>query len=185
MADDKTFFEKRSGAERRMKSNPMRGAERRRTVAPPTPISSLFSKKGAAKPMSTTTVTPAAPKTQIRTVTPTSGPSFTHKAKYVERQGERRAGNRTISPLSERRSGADRRASGVQTERDLRVAATSGAATATDRGTIVSAQVRRPRAPASTVGEGSHILRKAGRLGKLATAGIAAYGAYKAWKGNE
>lgn len=74
-----------------------------------------------------------------------------------------------------------------QTVRDLRVTGTDagGAATASGRGTIVSAPVQRrvaAKAAGSTIGSSTGILRKAGRLGKIAAAAIAAYGAYKAWK---
>lgn len=151
------FSEKRKGvAERRQPGSPgapMRAPGRRH----PTAKSSLFAQKGEAKPT-------------------------TKPLTYTHREGDRRVS--TTKPSVERRAGMERRASGIQAERDLRVAATSGAATA-ERGTIVSAPIQRRVASraAGTIGSSTSILKKLpGRLGKLATAGLAAYGAYRAWK---
>lgn len=127
---------------------------------------------------------------------PLRGPE--RRSPVPRREPGRLGGRRSTDPKADPRL----------TERDLRVSATdsSSAATASQRGAISSAPARQARpdllpkrewvkatealprstgriarstGTAGTIGSSSSLLRKAGRLGKMAAAGLAAYGIYK------
>jgi hypothetical protein len=175
MADDKKIMtEKRvATGPRRVKPNAMRGPDRRQPKVTPGP---LFAQKGNANPSPASNVY-SGPNRRTQQALP---PFITERLP----EGHPVSGRRVSGRLGGRRH-ADFRDTPKLVDRDLRVAGTSGAGSAAERGNIVSTPVIRPKSGlprASTIGSSSGLLRKAGRLGKIAAFALGGYAAAKAWK---